>query len=99
MRMTFVCQSLTQLEAKYEKEAKDILSNCGIICFFGSRDDKIRKWLCEEQIGYTTFKVENKSYSKMVQTKANKDKEDYSLRLMNLIYCVKKMIIEEEAFS
>lgn len=64
MRMTFVCQSLTQLEAKYEKEAKDILSNCGIICFFGSRDDKIRKWLCEEQIGYTTFKVENKSYSK-----------------------------------
>ena len=62
MRMTFVCQSLTQLEAKYEKEAKDILSNCGIICFFGSRDDKIRKWLCEEQIGYTTFKVENKSY-------------------------------------
>lgn len=64
MRMTFVCQSLTQLEAKYEKEAKDILSNCGIICFFGSRDDKIRKWLCEEQIGYTTFKVGNKSYSK-----------------------------------
>ena len=75
IRMTFVIQSLTQLQAKYDKEAEDILSNCGIVCFFGSRDNKIRKWLCEEQIGYTTFKKENKSYSKNGTSESEQDQK------------------------
>lgn len=41
--------------------------------FFGSRDNKIRKWLCEEQIGYTTFKKENKSYSKNGTSESEQD--------------------------
>lgn len=64
MRMTFVVQSLSQLEAKYPKESKDIIQNCGIKLYIGTDDPDTNKYVAEDLISKTTFKTMTKSYSK-----------------------------------
>lgn len=88
IRMTFVIQSLTQLQAKYDKEAEDILSNCGIVCFFGSRDNKIRNK--NSKNGYRTIFVNDEvqtmltDYTGQEATRSSKYYEETYRRIRKL---------------